>query len=313
MSKSVWIAGVIFIFAIGGVFYSLRGSSGSSDGRTASVTSVVIKGSDTEVQLVSDLAEAFHAQHADADISVTGGGSGAGIVAILNKEIDIANSSRPMKDEEWKTAQDTGLEVQEFVVARDGLSAIIHPDNSIKTLTMEKLGKIYRGEIQDWKDVGGQAGKIVLYGRQSTSGTYNFFRDTVLKADYAKTMREMEGNQAIVDAVRNDKVGIGYVGVGYVKDAGSVRDDIKVLTIAKDSKSVAISPLDKESVMSGKYPIFRPIYQYLKEMPTKDSVVSQFLQFEMSKEGQALIEKSGFYPLTAEDMTKNKDLVASFK
>lgn len=310
MSSKVLLGIAAVVILIGGFFYLNANKAPAS---TANAP-VVIKGSDTEVQLVSNLAEAFHATAPDANISVTGGGSGAGIASLLNGEIDIANSSRTMKDEEKTTASSKGMDVREFVLARDGLSVIVHPSNTVKQLTVEQIGKIYRGEITNWKDVGGTPGTIVLYGRQSTSGTFTFFRDTVLKADYAESMRQMEGSQAIVDGVKADAMGIGYVGVGYAKDeSGAARSDILIVPVAADAKTAPVSPLDREAVLSGKYPIFRAIYQYIKETPAKDSTLAKFLQFEASAEGQALIEKAGFYSLTAADIQANNAFFDSLK
>lgn len=301
MQKSiVWIG--IAIALLGGIFYFFK------NGREAK-ESLVIKGSDTEVQLVSNLAEAFLQKNPHYEISVTGGGSGTGIAALLNGEIEVANSSRSLKDDERATAQKNGLDVQEYILARDGLSVIVHPSNTLKKLTVEQLGKIYRSEIKNWKAVGGKDAAIVLYGRQSTSGTYVFFRDTVLKGDYAPEMRNMEGSQAIVDAVKNDSAGIGYVGVGYVKDAsGAPRKDISIVPIAKDTTSEAISPLNKEAVLLGRYPIFRPIYQYLAHVPSKGSLLEKFLYFESSPEGESVLESAGFYSVTTADTKQNQEL-----
>ncbi len=284
----------------------------SSD--VSSNESLVIKGSDTEVQLVSNIAEAFASNHPTAEVAVTGGGSGTGIAALLNKEIDIANSSRPLKKEEWDTANAAGLDAQEFILARDGLSVITHPSNPIKSLTVEQIGKIYKGAITNWKDVGGPNASIVLYGRQSTSGTYVFFRDTVVKADYAASMRTMEGSQAIVDAVKADSNGVGYVGVGYVKDAeGKPRSDLNILSVAREIGSTPVSPLDEVAVLGGQYPIFRPIYQYLAHVPAKDSTIDQFLRFEMSDEGATIIKLAGFYNLTASDVSANQALLGKIQ
>lgn len=275
--------------------------------QTEDANSVVIQGSDTEVQLVSALVEVFSAEYPDARISVGGGGSAVGIAALINGETDIANSSRQMKPEEIQSAKDKGFDPQEFILARDGLSVIVHPSSTVTTLTMDQVAKIYTGEVEDWKDVGGTAGPIVLYGRQSTSGTFGFFRDTVLKADYASTMRQMEGTQAIVDGVRADTQGVGYAGVGYVVgEDGKARPDIKIVTISSTADSEAISPLDMEAVMSGKYPIFRRIYQYMPVAPAKDSLLAKLLAFEMSEEGLRIIRTQGFYPLTPEDIEQNE-------
>jgi phosphate transport system substrate-binding protein len=162
--------------------------------------------------------------------------------------------------------------------------------------------------------VGGKDEPIVLYGRQSTSGTFGFFRDTVVKTDYASSMRQMEGTEAIVDGVTADTQGIGYAGVGYVLgDDGAARSDINVLTIAPAEGSDAVSPLDMAAVMSGKYPIFRRIYQYLPALPAKDSLVAQLLEFETSERGMELVQEQGFYPLTAEDLAHNRDLLGMLR
>lgn len=273
---------------------------------TNTVESLIIKGSDTEVQLVSNLAEAFIAAHPGSDISVTGGGSATGIASIINGEADIANSSRQMSDEEKALAEQNGITVSEFILANDGLSVIVHENNPVKQLTMEQIGAIFSGKITNWKDVGGPDAAIVLYGRQSTSGTYGFFRDTVVKDDYAPTMRNMEGSQAIVDAVEADTGGVGYVGVGYVKgEDGLVRPNLGIVLVALASGDTHISPLDKDAVERGDYPIARRIYQYIAEKPAKGSLLDRFLQFEVSEEGQVIVEQSGFYPLNADDRTQN--------
>ncbi len=275
---------------------------------------IVVQGSDTEVQLVSTLAEAFGKTHPESNISVAGGGSAVGIAALINGETDIANSSRQMKTEEIDKAKANGRDPQEFIIARDGLSAIVHPENPVKELTMEQLGKIYKGEITNWKDVGGSDSEIVLYGRQSTSGTFGFFRDTVVKGDYSSAMRQMEGTQAIVDGVLSTKNGIGYAGVGYVKSAdGQPRTDIKILPIAKTAGATAYSPLDRAAVDAGDYPIVRNIYQYLPVLPKKGMAIEAFLKFEASAEGQALVEKGGFYPLSPANIAANDALFARIK
>lgn len=280
----------------------------------ATSNSLVIKGSDTEVQLVSNLAEAFAETHADLDLSVTGGGSATGIASLLNGEIDLANSSRPLSEEERAQATDRGLSVVEFILARDGLSVIVHPDNPIESLTMAQVASLYSGDATDWSDVGGPSDSVVLYGRQSTSGTFGFFRDAVVKDDYSPEMRNMEGSQAIVEAVKNDPNGIGYVGVGYVKDGdGNALDGIKIIPIMADAGSDPVSPLDREAVLAGRYPISRPIYQYLPSAPEPGSAVESFLQFESSAEGQIIVEAAGFYPVTQQDAAANRAALPSIE
>lgn len=275
---------------------------------------LIIKGSDTEVQLVSNLVEAFLEKNPEADISVTGGGSGVGIAALLNGEIDLANSSRKIEAKELEQAKNKGLEIQEYILAKDGLSIIVHPENPIQQLSIDQIAKIYKGEITNWKEVGGKDEKIILYGRQSTSGTYVFFRNFVVQDDYSPEMLNMEGNQAIVDAARADKNGIGYVGVGYVKDENNQpRSDIKIIPVAKDKASEAVSPLNSEVVKRGEYPIARSVFQYLPHLPQKNSLLEKFLRFEMSDQGQEIVEKAGFFSISEEDKQKNQQLLEIVK
>ena len=232
--KNIFIILLIALIGIGGIFFIRNFSppEGGHETRMARET-LSIKGSDTLVQLVSNLVEAFAKENPGVRISVTGGGSGTGIAALLNGQIPIANSSRSIKEEELAQAKEGGLYIQEFIVAREGLSVIVSPQNPVSEVTMEQLGKIYRAEITNWKEIGGKDQAIVLYGRQTGSGTYVFFKEKVVKGDYALTMKNMEGNQAIVDAIKADRQGIGYVGIGYVVDEpGKLREGIKVLKIS---------------------------------------------------------------------------------
>lgn len=305
--KKIFIFLVIIIVA-GAIWLIIKPSITPESAVEQKQESLTIKGSDTELQLVSNLVEVFNQENPEARISVTGGGSGTGIAALLNGEIDIANSSRPMKDEEWQQAKNRGLDIKEFILARDGLSIIVHPSSIIEKLTVDELGGIYRGEITNWKELNGNDAPIVLYGRQTTSGTYVFFRDTVLKGDYDPRMKNMEGTQAIVDAVKNDKNGIGYVGRGYIVDeSGMPRKNIKIIKIAAISQKDGVSPLDIEAVKAGVYPLTRPIFQYLV-MPTKEgaSLIERLLRFEASLRGSGVVEKTGFFPPIKEDTTKNE-------
>ncbi len=272
-----------------------------------------MKGSDTEVQLLSALAEAFSQQSSETtNISVAGGGSATGIASLLNGEIDIANSSRPMSPEERKQAQAKGMTIGEFILARDALSLVVHPDNPIRSLTLEQAGKLFDGTVKNWKEVGGPDAPVSLYGRQSTSGTFSFFRSAVVKGEYAPTMRNMESTQAIIDAITTDVNGIGYAGVGYVKnDDGSPREGIKIVPI--NTKDGVVSPLDVAQVKSGKYPIARLIYQYLSRVPDNDSSVARFLRFEASEEGQTIVERTGFYRLSAQDQSLNDTFFSMFQ
>ncbi len=259
---------------------------------------IQIKGSDTLVNLVQILAEEFMAGNPRSPIAVLGGGSGTGIAALINNTCDIANHSRPMKDSEYQQAKDRGIVTRTFIIAIDGLSIIVNPGNGVEKLSMDQIGAIFRGEIKNWKEVGGANQAISLYGRQSNSGTFVFFQEHVLgNQDYSQDMKRMNGNAQIVEGVMADKPSIGYVGVGYIVDqkSGKVRPGIKVLNVSKEAGGKAYSPLDKAAVDSGDYPVARPLFQTTNGIP-KD-VVKAFLEFELSPEGQKIIEKEGFFPV----------------
>ncbi len=253
-----------------------------------------IKGSDTLINLVQRLAEVYMEENPGAYIAVTGGGSGTGVAALINKKCDIANASRLMKSKEIAQASEGGVDVKRVVIAMDGLSVITNPGNSIDKLTLDEIGKIFRGEVTNWKEVGGNDVPITLYGRQSNSGTFVFFRDAVLKGDYSQKMNRMNGNAQIVEGIRQDVSGIGYVGVGYVKDATG----LTILKVAAKVGGTYASPLNSEDVKSGKYPISRPLNQYVNGLPK--GAVKAFLEYEISATGQRIVEEEGFFPIPGE-------------
>ncbi len=265
--------------------------------------SIVIKGSDTEVNMVQALAEEFRNQHPDITISVSGGGSGSGIAALINGEIDIANSSREISQEELDQAKANNIEIGTFIDARDGITVIVHQNNPIEKLTLDQIGKIYRGEITNWKEVGGKDMPITLYGRQSNSGTFTFFRDVAVKGDYASSMRSMNGNSDIINAVAQDETAIGYVGVGYFKQA---QNQVKQVLVSTDGNNY-YSSTDLQAIDQKLYPLARPLYQYVK-MPLTQAV-KDFLAFEISEEGQAIVEENGFYPIGPEERAISEALL----
>jgi len=259
---------------------------------------IQVKGSDSEVNLVQRLAEVFMQKNPGVNISVTGGGSGTGIAALINKQTDIANSSRELSAKEEEAAKKAGVSPFRVAFATDGISVILHPENPVSKLTVDQLGKIFKGEIGNWKEVGGPDMKISLYGRQSNSGTYVFFREFVLKGDYSQHMKSMNGNAQIVEGVQRDKAGVGYAAVGYVVgSSGEVKPGVKILNVAKDEKSEAYSPAKMENVMTGKYPISRPLNQYLNGKPS--GKLLDFMKFQISPEGQEIVRKQGFFPVQA--------------
>jgi phosphate transport system substrate-binding protein len=289
-SKRIWCLG--FAAIVSGLFF-LHGSEGLSQ------NIIQIKGSDSEVNLVQRLAEVFMQKHPDVNIAVTGGGSGTGIAALINKKTDIANSSRELTPKEEEAAKKAGLQPFRVVFATDAISVVTHPANPVNKLTLDQLGKIFKGEITNWKEAGGKDAKISLYGRQSNSGTYIFFREYVLKGDYSPHMKSMNGNAQIVEAIKRDIQGVGYVAVGYVVDeSGRVMEGLKIIPVAKDGQSEAYTPAKMENVMTGKYPISRPLNQYLNGKPS--GKLLEFIRFELSNEGQAIVRKQGFFPVQKE-------------
>lgn len=256
---------------------------------------IEVKGSDTLLELVQAFGEAY-IKKTNVAINVSGGGSGVGIAGIINGNTDIGDSSRPMKDKEIAQAKEKGVEPLEVKVGIDAIAIIVNPANPVKELTTAQLAGIYKGEIKNWKEVGGEDMAISLYGRQENSGTYVFFQEHILKADYAATMKRMSGNAQMFEGVKADKAGIGYEGLGYVmNEDGSFKDGVKVLPVVS-KKGTALLPSNQEAVLSGEYPIARFLFQYVNKK-TWEGPVKEFIRFELSDEGQAIVKKIGFYSL----------------
>jgi phosphate transport system substrate-binding protein len=269
---------------------------------------IQIKGSDSEVNVVQSMVEKFMAIEPNVAIAVTGGGSGAGIAALINKQTDIANSSRAMKGEEIDQAKANGVDPVGIVFAMDGLALIINETNPVSELTIDQVGAIYRGEITNWKEVGGPDLQISMYGRQSNSGTFVFFREFVVKGNYSDRKKEMNGTAQIVEGVKQDKAGIGYVGIGYAVEKGGegkVVSGLKVLNLAAEAGKTAYSPLEMKNIVDGYYPLVRPLYQFINGKPT--GAIKAFIEFELSEEGQAIVVENGFYPVTDEWQAHNEN------
>ena len=261
---------------------------------------IQIKGSDTLINLVQKLAEVYMQENPGKYISVSGGGSGTGVAGLINSKCDIADASRLMQDKEIKQAQALGVEPKRVVIAIDGLSIISNKNNPVKELTVDQVGKIFRGEVKNWNEIGGLNKPITLYGRQSNSGTFDFMVSEILKGDHASTMNRMNGNSQIVEAIEQDSSGIGYVGVGYAKEATG----ITVIRIATKAGGKYVSPLVFENVITGEYPISRPLNQYVNGAPKKN--VRDFIDFELGIKGQQIVEEMGFFPIPQEYKDFNK-------
>ncbi len=265
---------------------------------------VQIRGSDTEVNLVQRLTEVFMDENPGSYFAVTGGGSGTGIAGLINKQIDIANSSRAMSETEIEQARNNGVEPVPFIFAQDGLAVIVNSSNSVQELTIDEIGAIFRGEITNWKDVGGNDQEISLYGRQSNSGTFVYFRANVVKGDYSPQKKMMNGNAQIVEGVLADQAGIGYIGIGYAVDGGVVVPGLNVLKVAADENSPAVTPLELENIMQGLYPIVRPLFHYTDGKP--EGHVKGYLEFIMTEAGQNIVIQEGFFPITDDYREQNR-------
>ena len=255
----------------------------------AATTTITVKGSDTMVILGQRWAEEFMTKHPEISIQVTGGGSGTGISALINGTTDICNASRPIKSSERSKLKQRysslGVEIK---TAKDGISVYLNENNPIGELSLDQIKAIYTGTITNWKDLGGEDTKIILYGRENSSGTYVYFRDVVLKGqDYAGSMQTMPGTAAVVNAIANDKNGIGYGGAAYGKG-------IKFVKVKKDASSPGYEPT-AENVTAGLYPIARYLYMYVRNKPT--GATKKFIDWILSDEGQAVVTKVGYFPV----------------
>ncbi len=256
-----------------------------------------VKGSDTMVNLVQILAEEYMGKNPGAAIAVLGGGSGTGITGLINQTCDIADHSREWKPKEIDQAWEKGVSPRFFVVAVDGLSIVVNEKNPIDQLTMSQVGALYRGDVKSWKALGDYQQPVSLYGRQSNSGTYVFMQEFVLgNKNYSTDMKEMNGNAQIIEGILQDEGAVGYVGVGYLYDENrQIRKGLKVLKISKEPNGTGYLPTDKAAVESGAYPVSRPLFMATNGKPKAD--VAQFLTWIMGPEGQAIIEREGFFTI----------------
>lgn len=251
-----------------------------------------MKGSDTEVNLAVQLAEHFSDVDQDFSIAISGGGSGLGITSLMNGQADIANSSRPLSEEEKQQFQDKGIDIKTIVFAEDATAFVVNSSLPIEELSVEDLNKILSGSIDNWKSIAGVDMPINIYGRQSSSGTYSFVKNK-LKIEFAPIAKEMTGNAQIIEALKVDKSGIGYVGAGYISHDQKAQEQIKVLKIKGPNDTVSISPVDEEAIRNGQYFFQRPLYQFI--LSDSWEAVQPFIEFEKSDVGKQLIEKSGYY------------------
>lgn len=256
----------------------------------AAGTMLQIKGSDTMVNLMSNLAEAYMKAHPDVSIAVTGGGSGTGIAALINGTTDICAASRTMKKEEIEQAETRGVTPVETQVGLDGLAVMVSQKNPVSELSLDQLMNIYTGAYTKWSDVGGPDQPMIVLSRESNSGTYVYFQEHVLqKKDYAKTVRLMPSTAAITNAITQDQWSIGYGGVAYAEHA-----DVKTILVKKTADSPAIVP-SEAAVHDGSYPISRPLFLYTNGAARGN--VKAFIDFVLSPDGQKIVAETGYITL----------------
>jgi phosphate transport system substrate-binding protein len=249
---------------------------------------ITVKGSDTMVILAQKWAEVYMKSHNEVAIQVTGGGSGTGISALINGSTDICNSSRPMKSSEIdKIKERYGSFGIEIPCAKDGITIFLNQANPVSELSLKQLSDIYSGRVKNWKEVGGPDADIKLYGRENSSGTYVFFKDNVVKTDYAASCQTLPGTAAVVNAVKNDKYGIGYGGAAYAQG-------VKHAKIKKSDKGPSFDPAP-ENIKSGNYPITRYLYMYMRNRPTGE--IKTYIDWILGTEGQKLVVDLGYFPV----------------
>ncbi len=277
------LAGVLALMVLAGPACAKKGDS------------LQVKGSDTMVNLVQSWAEEFMKKNSDSFIAVTGGGSGTGFAALINGTCDVAMSSRQIKAQEVGLAAKKGVTPKEFKVALDGLAVVVNKDNPVSGLTLDQLAHIFTGKITNWKEVGGRDAKIVILSREVNSGTHVYFKEHVLLKGDTKSTAEfspeallLSSSQAIADEIIQNQDAIGYYGMGYIGK------DHKALSIAKDASSGYVYPT-VDDVLSGRYPISRPLFIYTQGEPASD--VKNFLDFILSNDGQAIVARIDFVPI----------------
>jgi phosphate transport system substrate-binding protein len=289
MNRNIMIViGVVAVIVVAAVGAVVLMDNGNAQERTK----VTEKGSDTMLELMTKLAESFYDSQSTAQVDITGGGSGVGIEAFIKGDVDIAQASRAMKSSEIASAKENGTDPVEFSVAIDGIAIVVNQNNMVTNLTMDQLRGIYNGTFTNWNQVGGSDMVITAYGRQSTSGTYQYFKEVVMKNEnFTSGVSQETGNAAIAVKVQQTPGGVGYVGIGYAEQSTGT----KILSLKANETSTAYMPTDEAAVYSKNYPLSRYLYLYTDGTPT--GAVNQWVQYVLSDAGQNIVAEEGFYKL----------------
>ncbi|MDP6415742.1 MAG: phosphate ABC transporter substrate-binding protein, partial [Gammaproteobacteria bacterium] len=266
-----------------------------SGGLPAEKDTLTNKGSDTIVNLALAWAEAYHEVRPDINISVTGGGSGTGIAAMINNTVDIANASRRMKNKEIANAEENGITPVEFVIASDGIAVIVNPNNPVDRLTLQQVSDIFSGNINNWTEVGGENRPIVRLSREVNSGTHVYFLEAVVRMGdkkddtlFSTSTLLLPSSEGITAEIAQNRNAIGYDGLGYVTDA------VKTIALAPDDTRPYVSPT-VETVMDSSYPVSRSLYMYTPGEPRGET--KDYLDWIFGPDAQAIVKDLGFVPL----------------
>jgi phosphate transport system substrate-binding protein len=286
---------ILFVLVALTLLMACGSRSDESSPEISAAQTIENKGSDTIVNLALAWAEAYAEVQPEVPISVTGGGSGTGIAAMINGTVDIANASRKMKSEEVGEARANGIEPVEHVIAGDAIAVVVHPSNPVDGLSIAQLSDVFTGQIANWREVGGQDRPIVLLSRESNSGTHVYFLERVvregIKGDdrlFSPETLLMPSSEGISNEIRQNPNAIGYDGLGYVTH------DQKTLCIIDQPGDPCVLP-SVETVQDNSYPIARPLFMYTAGEPA--GPIREYLDWILSPEGQALVKELGFVPL----------------
>jgi phosphate transport system substrate-binding protein len=287
---------LVFTTLIAMLILSSCGPTSSADAASASQARYIEnKGSDTIVNIALAWAEKYQADHPDVRISVTGGGSGTGIAALINGTVGIANASRQIKQEEIEQAKVNGIDPLEHIIARDAIAVIVHPQNPVSQLTLKQISDIYSGKFTNWKEVGGENRPIVRLSRETNSGTHVYFLETVLrlgnsddKTLFSTNTLLLPSSEGIIAEVRQNPNAIGYDGLGYVPH------DLKTIAIAEREGGAYVLP-SIPTVNDKTYPIARDLYMYTNGQP--EGLLKEYLDWILLDEAQEIVAELGFVPV----------------
>jgi len=286
----------IFLSLLAILLTACGNGSGQSSSQPQTTAYIQNKGSDTIVNLALAWAETYQGEHTDVSISVTGGGSGTGIAALINKTVDIANASRQIKQEELDQAKNNGVDPVEFVVAKDAIAVIVNLENPVTHLTLQQISDMYSGKINNWQDVGGENRPIVRLSRETNSGTHVYFLETVIrlgdknnKTMFSTNTLLLPSSEGIINELRQNPNAIGYDGLGYVPK------DLKMIEVGRTDAGPFVLP-SIATVNDHSYPIARDLYMYTAGQPT--GAVKDYLDWiTTSTEAQKIVAQLGFVPI----------------